>query len=115
MRFIKFTFFSFVVAKAVAEGDTDYETNTLGKCDFDNDCDNDSDCAPGLLCTDDHKDELRNAGIDERVADCGTSGIINEYWEVCFDPSILNIPVGGGFGGRFTRLIYLSIPSIAND
>jgi hypothetical protein len=97
-----------VVASLVVEG-----AALMGKCDFTQDCDVDSECAAGLWCTDAHKQELKNAGFNERYADCGSTGVTEKYWELCFDPSILPVPKpqvpttrealnGGGFGGNKT-------------
>jgi hypothetical protein len=66
------------------------------------DCDKDSDCAPGLLCADAHKKELKAIGLDERNANCYTAGkakdseIKTKDYELCFDARILG---SGGAGG----------------
>ena len=62
----------------------DLSSSLLGHCQHD--CDSDSDCAPGLLCADDHKDELLAAGYDERTAYCNVS---IGFSEVCFDPNMI--------------------------
>jgi hypothetical protein len=74
----------------------DYEVDDdvsmlLMECEFD--CDFDSDCAPGLLCADEHKEELADQGLDPRKAYCddvspgpGTSEDIRSVAEVCYDP-----------------------------
>lgn len=59
----------------------------LGLCDYD--CDQDSDCGPGLLCADSHKAELQAKGYDQRKADCGNVGSWND--EVCFDADLLKL------------------------
>jgi hypothetical protein len=72
----------------------------LGNCEWD--CDKDSDCQPGLLCADAHKEALKERGFDERKAGCtGDLGAWNE--EVCFDPSILQTSGGGGGGMHNTK------------
>lgn len=86
------------ITGVVSEGDAPHVTTPLGRCDFSNDCDDDVHCGPGLLCADDHKNELGRLGYDERTANCGKDGVKNIYWEVCFDASLLNAPSGGGFG-----------------
>jgi len=48
--------------------------NNLGECAYD--CDRDRQCARGLLCADQHKAELRRAGLDERHAYCGCDIIV---------------------------------------
>ena len=60
----------------------------LGECEMD--CDNDSDCKGKLICADQHKKELRKAGHDPRKANCGEGSQKDRYYEVCFDPTILN-------------------------
>jgi hypothetical protein len=94
------TFLAFVTSVA-AEGGSPPITSPLGKCVMDMDCDNDSECAGGLLCADDHKPELKAAGFDTRTADCGME-TANPLWEVCFDPCILagSCPSGSGMGGK---------------
>jgi von Willebrand factor type D domain len=47
-------------------------------------CDEDSQCMPGLLCADRHEIELRAAGLDIKKAYCGNVGKPN--YEVCYDP-----------------------------
>jgi hypothetical protein len=64
-------------------------TNLCGICSLD--CDNDEDCAPGLLCADKHKAELTAAGLDPRKADCGPVGANVE--EVCFDADLIKLGV----------------------
>lgn len=61
------------------------------ECQFD--CDFDSDCAPGLLCADAHKQELTEKGLDPRKAYCQDSlpgsGFTEDdrrFGEVCYDP-----------------------------
>jgi hypothetical protein len=73
----------------------------LGKCDMMQDCDDDDHCAGGLWCADDHKAELKAAGFNTRLADCGGQ-TVDPNWEVCFDPCILpgKCPNGGGMGGK---------------
>jgi hypothetical protein len=89
------------VATVVAEGNAPAITSPLGKCVMNMDCDNDYECAGGLLCADDHKSELQAAGFNTRTADCGME-TENPLWEVCFDPCILagSCPSGGGMGGK---------------
>lgn len=52
------------------------------------DCDSDSDCAPGFLCADGHKNELKAKGFDERKAACGPVGANNQ--ETCFKEDLLD-------------------------
>jgi hypothetical protein len=91
-----------VSVNADAEGEPPKPTGFIGKCDFTYDCDNDSDCTPGLLCADDHKQALQDAGYDQRTADCVIPETANKYWEVCFDSKLLYPPSGGGFGGKIS-------------
>jgi hypothetical protein len=91
MTYFKIVFLVSYLAAASAQ---------MQKCDFAQDCDDDSDCAAGLICADDHKKTLIAAGFDERRANCGDVGVVNLKWEACFDPSILSPPTGGGFGGK---------------
>ena len=65
---------------------------------FQTDCDKDYECSQGLWCADQHKNQLKNAGFDERKANCGPVGDWN--YEVCFDPRILGMKGGAG-GGTF--------------
>lgn len=62
----------------------DETTDGLGECDWD--CDSDDDCAGDLLCAEDHKRELKNAGYDRRHANC--EGV---PWrmEVCFNKELI--------------------------
>lgn len=67
-------------------------THNIAECHFD--CDKDSDCERGLQCADQHKDELRAAGLDERHAYCKDVYFANgnvygdpSVREVCYDPS----------------------------
>ena len=64
------------------------------------DCDEDKDCAPGLLCAAKHQEKLRAIGLDDRAANCYN---VKKPWnyEVCFDPKIFG---SGGAGGG--TLIY---------
>jgi hypothetical protein len=74
----------------------------IGKCDFTQDCDYDDDCESGLICADKHKNALKALGYDERLANCGDTGVTQKYWEVCFDASILpTTPSSSSFGGAF--------------
>jgi hypothetical protein len=66
---------------------------SLGLCE--SDCDLDTDCAAGLVCADQHKDALKAVGLDSRKANC-YNVVKPQFYEVCFDPSILN---SGGAGG----------------
>jgi hypothetical protein len=68
----------------------------LGLCE--SDCDVDSDCLPGLWCTDKHETELKKMGLDDNVANCYNVKTRSD-WEVCFDPKILSS--GGAGGGTF--------------
>ena len=61
----------------------------LGECEMD--CDKDSDCKGKLICADQYKKELRKAGYDPRKANCGKGSKKEQYYEVCFDPTILNM------------------------
>ena len=63
------------------------EINLLTECEAD--CDLDSDCAPGLLCADEHKQELKRAGLNKRRAYCDVN--IFKFSEVCYDPA--KVPV----------------------
>ena len=52
------------------------------------DCDTDDQCRRGLLCADQHKDELTRDGFDPRKANCNENiGLWN--WELCYDPKKL--------------------------
>lgn len=66
-------------------------TPLLLECEYD--CDVDADCAPGLLCADQHKSELEQNGLDPRKAYCNTSTPAPGFErqdkyvsEVCYDP-----------------------------
>ena len=72
----------------------------LGLCKTD--CDKDSDCMPGLLCADEHKEELRAAGYNRRKANCGRVG--SRFEEVCFNAKLLK-PIGSGGGGTYYDII----------
>jgi hypothetical protein len=56
------------------------------------DCDRDEDCddSLGLVCADEHKQELIDAGFDPRKAYCGDVG--RRTYEVCYDPAKLRPP-----------------------
>jgi von Willebrand factor type D domain len=79
----------------VADRGAPVPTKPLGRCDFTWDCDEDHQCAKGLICADRHKPQLKAAGFDTRTADCGPGALFPLY-EVCFDPKL--IYNGGGFG-----------------
>jgi hypothetical protein len=74
-------------------------SGSIGNCQTD--CDEDKDCQPGLWCADAHAKDLRNAGYDERKANCGNVGVWN--FEVCFDPSILQTTGPGTPTPKSTR------------
>ena len=59
----------------------------IGECSPE-DCDRDSDCADGLLCSDDHGAELMQYGWDKRKAYCGNIG--STFSEHCYDPKKLD-------------------------
>jgi hypothetical protein len=88
MKFQTCLAFSAAVLTVVLTADA----TKLGLCQFD--CDDDSDCVPGLWCADDHKLALALAGFDSRKANCGKVGRWKE--EVCFNPKILGGSGGGG-------------------
>jgi hypothetical protein len=92
MKSLTYTVLSIATILATS---SDTTPGSLGLCQ--SDCDRDADCQRGLWCADDHKDELRKAGLDERKANCGkNTGDSN--LEVCFVPAILNRN-SSGFGG----------------
>jgi hypothetical protein len=70
----------------------------IGLCQAD--CDLDIDCAPGLLCADEHTAELKAAGLHDRFANCPLSSVSNipSAFEVCFDPKTISCKGGCGFG-----------------
>ena len=74
----------------------------LGLCE--SDCDEDSDCLPGLWCSDKHEIELKRKGLDERKANCYNVKVPDKY-EVCFNPNILS---SGGAGGGTLPVIVLN-------
>jgi von Willebrand factor type D domain len=85
------------VAVVVADRGEPRPTKPLGKCDFSIDCDEDHQCMKGLICADRHKKQLKAAGYDNRLADCGPSTNPSKpLYEVCFEPSL--IYKSGGFG-----------------
>jgi von Willebrand factor type D domain len=87
----------FAPVVVVVHGDSDgtQHSEFVGECDFTQDCDEDHQCAAGLICADRHKKQLKAAGYDTRTANCGTN-TVNPIWELCFNPSL--IYNGGGFG-----------------
>ena len=97
MKFSTAIFLAVAAVSVNAEGDAPKLTGPLGACDFANDCDDDNQCGPGLLCADDHKSELKAKGLDTRTANCGP-GVPGSLWEVCFETGVLYS--GGGFGGK---------------
>lgn len=56
----------------------------LGECE--SDCDRDTDCKAGLLCADEHKNELAANLLDRRKAYCNVNSVPNNV-EVCYDPT----------------------------
>jgi hypothetical protein len=68
----------------------------IGECK--SDCDFDTDCLPGLLCADEHSDELRKQGLDPRFGTCKTQPGLRKDFEVCYKPK-----ERGGFGGTFNQ------------
>jgi hypothetical protein len=98
MKFTSLALLSLVTPFAVtADRGEPVPTKPVGRCDFTWDCDEDHQCAKGLICADRHKKQLKMAGYDTRTADCGP-GAIKPLYEVCFKPSL--IYKGGGFGGK---------------
>jgi von Willebrand factor type D domain len=85
------------VAVVVADRGEPRPTKPVGKCDFSIDCDEDHQCLKGLICADRHKKQLKAAGYDNRLANCGPSTNPSKpLYEVCFEPSL--IYKSGGFG-----------------
>lgn len=73
-------------------------TPLLQECEYD--CDVDDDCAPGLLCADEHKPELEHYGLDPRKAYCdpavpasGFEGQDSRTGEVCYNPELVHSSV----------------------
>ena len=62
---------------------------SIKMCQLSRDCDVDEHCAKGLLCADEHKGALTEAGFDPRKANC-TKMMLMSTNEVCFAPSILD-------------------------
>jgi von Willebrand factor type D domain len=86
-----------VPVAVVADRGEPRPTKPLGRCDFSIDCDEDHQCMKGLICADRHKKQLKAAGYDNRLADCGPSTNPSKpLYEVCFDPKL--IYNSGGFG-----------------
>jgi hypothetical protein len=93
---------SFFSGTCPADGDFDFEVvidpapscltctedDKCGMCSP-RDCDSDSQCADGLLCADEHKDELSAHDFDPRKADCGDVG--ESKWELCFNADIIKL------------------------
>jgi hypothetical protein len=86
---------AFVPVAVVADRGAPVPTFPVGKCNFDWDCDEDHQCAKGLICADRHKPQLKAAGYDTRTVNCGPNPT-NPLYEVCFDPKL--IYNSGGFG-----------------
>jgi von Willebrand factor type D domain len=96
---LSFALLSAIVPAAVVVADRGepVPTSPVGKCDFTWDCDEDHQCAKGLICADRHKPQLKAAGYDTRLANCGPStNLAKPLYEVCFEPSL--IYNSGGFG-----------------
>jgi von Willebrand factor type D domain len=87
--------FAIAPGAVVADRGAPVPTHPVARCDFDWDCDEDHQCAKGLICADRHKPQLKAAGYDTRTADCGPGAKFPLY-EVCFDPKL--IYKSGGFG-----------------
>lgn len=84
------------VNKAKTVPDKKPNTKNQGECDFSqNECDNDGECAPGLLCTDGRKGEFKKMGFGDlfqRRVYCipKLAAYKTEWnWEVCYDPKKL--------------------------
>jgi hypothetical protein len=80
----------------VADRGEPVPTHPVARCDFNWDCDEDHQCAKGLICADRHKGQLKAAGLNMRTADCGPGNPLKPLYEVCFDPKL--IYKSGGFG-----------------
>jgi hypothetical protein len=97
---MKFTSFALLSALTpvlvVADRGEPVPTEPVGRCDFKWDCDEDSQCVKGLICSDRHKGQLKAKGFDMRTADCGPGNPLKPLYEVCFDPKL--IYNSGGFG-----------------
>jgi hypothetical protein len=90
-----FALLSLMAPSVMADRGAPVPTFPVGKCDFNWDCDEDHQCAKGLICADRHKPQLKAAGYSTRTADCGANPTYPLY-EVCFDPTL--IYKSGGFG-----------------
>jgi hypothetical protein len=72
------------------------------------DCDLDTDCVNGLLCADQHMNELQALGYDPAKANCQGLTSLEPWFEVCFPSSLLS--GGGSFGGTFLFFFFFTIP-----
>jgi hypothetical protein len=62
---------------------------SLKECEWD--CDHDKDCAEGLLCSDDHENDLRMQGYDPQRAYCNLDASVPRNFDVCYDPAKVTV------------------------